>query len=565
MSAFAWDVFVSHNRVNKPWVRQFVKQWRDLGVRVFFDEDSIDPGEDVVSGVERGLAGSRHVVLFLSPASIASRWVALEASISIYADPDAVERRLIPVVLEPVDSKLLRPSVARLNRIDLTDSFSRQERYKYLCGFLGISPNPSLPSNANELRVSISSLATADPLALKTTLYAARALADIGPMMKASGPHEDLDPGIRLERLAGASVHIIVFPERPSRASDGAVEQATAEYAQTKCNNVEVLAYAPADYRMISGLPLRRLYDDVRNCQSITNIEPRYKHWQEEFGRQIARDLDRVAQSNLNSDTIESIAPLAAQHERVLENLYKASLDTANELNQNILTTYSESPRAHYNQACIYSWCAERDGQAGEEYLFRAKRHFERAIELGIVCLISLRSETSVAPSKVIAGNPALQSLFGHYPDLLKTVDDNNFFGPKRLGGGCVEASVAISLADGRNLPSLRLKVGDRVASWNSLTGVITESSVCRRARDIASELLVINGSLRVTPTHPVLVRDEWKSAADIKLGDLLQVASGEAETVVSVEKLYGRFAVLDFNVEPYPTFIAARFIVHNK
>src|SRR4051812_25531646 len=40
-----WDVFVSHNKQQKPWVRQVVDQWRSLGLRVFFDEDSIEPGE----------------------------------------------------------------------------------------------------------------------------------------------------------------------------------------------------------------------------------------------------------------------------------------------------------------------------------------------------------------------------------------------------------------------------------------------------------------------------------------------------------------------------------------
>lgn len=566
MSEFVWDIFVSHNRVNKPWVRQFVKQWRDLGVRVFFDEDSIDPGEDVISGIERGLASSRHVVLFLSPASVASRWVALETTISLYADPDAMERRLIPVVLEPIDSKTLRPAVARLNRIDLTEPFLRVERYKYLCKFLNISPTPSLPSNANETYVSISSLGTADPLALKLTLYATRAVTDIGPMMKAFGPHEGLDPDICLERLSEASVHVLVFPERASRASDEAVVRATLEYAQAKRNNIEVLAYVPSDYRMISTLPLRRLYEEVSKCQSVTSIECRYKNdWQDNFGRHIAKDLDRIAQSNLISDTLESNAPLATQHERVLEQLYAANLDAADEMNERVLAAHAESPRAHYNQACIYSLHAERDKQADEEFLLRAKRHFEKAIEFGIVCLISLRSECFVAPSKVIAENPALRSLFSRYPDVLKTVDDHNFFGPKRLGGGCIDARVAISLADGRNLPSLRLKVGDRVTSWNSLTEEITESSVCRRVPEIVPELLVINDSLRVTSTQPVLVGNEWKPAADIKLGDLLHLASGETQKVVLIERLHGRFAVLDFNVEPHSTFIAAGFIVHNK
>jgi hypothetical protein len=564
MSDLTWDVFVSHNRVNKPWVRQLVKQWRDLGVRVFFDEDSIDPGEDVIHGIERGLSDSRHVVLFLSPGAIASRWVALEASLTLYADPDAMERRLIPVVLEPIDSKTLRPAIARLNRIDLTDPFSRLERYKYLCKFLNISAS-SFPSQADEIYISISSLGTADPVALRLTRYAIRALTDIGPMMQGFGPHDGLNPDKCLERLPGSSVHILVFPERASRASDEAVERATAEYEQAKRNNIEVLAYVPSEYRMISTLPLRRLYEDVRSSQSLTNIKCHYRHdWPEDFGRHIARDLDRIAQSTFTSDTLGSNSALAAQHERVLEQLYKANLDSAEELNERILATHAESPRAHYNQACIDSWRVEHCPHRSEELLHSAKRHFEKAIEFGIVCLIALRSDGSVMPKKVVAENPALQSLFHRFPDL-QTVDDEKFFGPKRLGGGCIDAGVAISLPNGRDLPSSRLRIGDRVTSWNSFTQKTAESSVCRRVPDIVPELLIFNHSLRVTPTQPVLVSNEWKTAADIKIGDVLHQASGENQKVVSIERLRGRFFVFDFSVDPHSTLIAAGFIVHNK
>jgi hypothetical protein len=40
-----WDVFASHDHKQKDWVRNIVKEWRDKELRVFFDEDSIGPGE----------------------------------------------------------------------------------------------------------------------------------------------------------------------------------------------------------------------------------------------------------------------------------------------------------------------------------------------------------------------------------------------------------------------------------------------------------------------------------------------------------------------------------------
>lgn len=69
-----WDVFVSHNRAQKPWVRSLVKQWKSLGLNVFFDEEDIRPGEPIVAGLERGMRNSDRVVLIVSPESLASRW-----------------------------------------------------------------------------------------------------------------------------------------------------------------------------------------------------------------------------------------------------------------------------------------------------------------------------------------------------------------------------------------------------------------------------------------------------------------------------------------------------------
>ena len=55
----SWDVFVSHNRQDKPWVRVFVQHLRELGLRVFFDEDSISVGgefhREVSEALEPGL------------------------------------------------------------------------------------------------------------------------------------------------------------------------------------------------------------------------------------------------------------------------------------------------------------------------------------------------------------------------------------------------------------------------------------------------------------------------------------------------------------------------------
>lgn len=142
---WTWDVFISHNQQQKHWVRGLVHQCRTKGLRVFFDEDDIEPGEDVVRGIERGLQGSKHVVIIISPAALSSRWVAMETAISAFVDPDGSERKIIPVLLEPTPPDHIRPALQHRNIVNLTERSTRRAQYCKLFEFLGVAPAPPFP------------------------------------------------------------------------------------------------------------------------------------------------------------------------------------------------------------------------------------------------------------------------------------------------------------------------------------------------------------------------------------------------------------------------------------
>jgi hypothetical protein len=127
-----WDVFLSHNSRQKALVRKIASQLRELDLKVFFDEDSLPPAADVVTELGKALDCSRNVVLMITPDAVKSRWVALEMSCGLYEDPDARDRRLIPVLLEPTPSKAIPLPVRRLSRVDLTDPETRTSQYHRL-------------------------------------------------------------------------------------------------------------------------------------------------------------------------------------------------------------------------------------------------------------------------------------------------------------------------------------------------------------------------------------------------------------------------------------------------
>lgn len=139
------DVFLSHNRKDKPWVRAFAEFLRLQGLSVFFDEDSIAYGEDLVAAIETGVEQSRHILLVISPSSVSSKWVAMEASLAVYSDPDAGNRKVIPILLEPIDRDAIKPSIRRLNMVDLTNHERREKAVRKLLEELGIRNSSILP------------------------------------------------------------------------------------------------------------------------------------------------------------------------------------------------------------------------------------------------------------------------------------------------------------------------------------------------------------------------------------------------------------------------------------
>lgn len=97
--SFTYDVFLSHNSQDKPQVRKLAGRLKKAGLRVWFDEWVIKPGDDIYLAIERGLEAARVQVLCLSPAALGSDWVTLERSTVLFRDPSNAGRRFVPLLL----------------------------------------------------------------------------------------------------------------------------------------------------------------------------------------------------------------------------------------------------------------------------------------------------------------------------------------------------------------------------------------------------------------------------------------------------------------------------------
>ena len=121
---FRYDVFLSHNHADKPRVRRLAERLKaagvhmDAGLRLWLDEWVIQAGDIIALKVDEGLEQSRVLLLCISPAALASGWVALERSTAVHRDPANAGRRFIPLLLGDC---ALPATLAKYKYVDFRD------------------------------------------------------------------------------------------------------------------------------------------------------------------------------------------------------------------------------------------------------------------------------------------------------------------------------------------------------------------------------------------------------------------------------------------------------------
>lgn len=114
---FPFDVFLSHSSKDKAAVREAAERLRRDGLRVWFDEWVLKPGDSIPAKIEDGLEHSRVLVLCMSENAFGSDWAQLEASTFRFRDPLNKERRFIPLRL---DGAHIKGSLAQFLYINWT-------------------------------------------------------------------------------------------------------------------------------------------------------------------------------------------------------------------------------------------------------------------------------------------------------------------------------------------------------------------------------------------------------------------------------------------------------------
>lgn len=94
------SIFLCHNRHDKPFVRRVNRSLSKMGIRTWFDEAEILPGDSLLEKIEHGIRTMNYLGVFLSPDSIRSNWVKRELNAAITREIKSRKVRVIPLLLK---------------------------------------------------------------------------------------------------------------------------------------------------------------------------------------------------------------------------------------------------------------------------------------------------------------------------------------------------------------------------------------------------------------------------------------------------------------------------------
>ena len=134
-----YDLFLCHNREDKPVVRELRDALRALGLRTWFDEDQLVPGRPWQEALEQAIESIRAAAICVGPSGIGP-WQnrELRAYINEFVRKEA---SAIPVLLPGAAEKPELPTFLRaVTWADLRAGFSDESLHPLICGIKGTAP-----------------------------------------------------------------------------------------------------------------------------------------------------------------------------------------------------------------------------------------------------------------------------------------------------------------------------------------------------------------------------------------------------------------------------------------
>ncbi len=132
---FLYDVYISYaeQKPDETWVWDtLLPRLQEAGLRVAISEDVWKPGVDRVVNISRGIKQAKYILLVLSEAYLADKWIRVE---HIMGETKGVQEntyRIIPLKFIPIDESKMPDWIGGKWTVDFTDSRRVERRFKTL-------------------------------------------------------------------------------------------------------------------------------------------------------------------------------------------------------------------------------------------------------------------------------------------------------------------------------------------------------------------------------------------------------------------------------------------------
>jgi hypothetical protein len=254
-TTYAYDLYLSYTAADRAWVTaELLPALEQRGLRLCLPERDFDIGHPKLVNIERALARSRHTLLVMTPAWLASEWQEFEGLLVSTTDPAGRLRRLIPLLLEACP---LPPRIAMLTYADFTEPAQRSFAMKRLLHALGTQA---------QIFISYKRHAEPDePLALQ-----------LRTALEQAGHRVFIDQALPVGVAWAQAIN------RQIEASDFLIVLLSAASVQSEMVAAEV-AYAHKHHQRTGKanlLPVRIRYDDALPYQLSHYLDPlQYAQW----------------------------------------------------------------------------------------------------------------------------------------------------------------------------------------------------------------------------------------------------------------------------------------------
>ena len=131
MEEFNYDVFVSYKHDDIEWVQtELIPRLQEASLNICLDDEEFLAGGAAIVSMQNAVEQSRHTLLVLTPRYMQSHWTRFEMLAARTLDPDAMQRRTIPMLVEQVENLPLL--LTMLTYVDLTRSDNQDKAWKLL-------------------------------------------------------------------------------------------------------------------------------------------------------------------------------------------------------------------------------------------------------------------------------------------------------------------------------------------------------------------------------------------------------------------------------------------------